>query len=890
MSGSTVDEIRAALQGQVIKVVKILYPDAKQEGTSYRVPNVSGKATKENSANSDSLSIEVVDPAKKGVWIDFSTGEKGGIIDLIMVSQNLDFPGALQWACDLLAMPVPSRKFSTPLTKQGLQHDYANPHALKANKRRLQQHPEALAYLTGERRGLTQQTIEHFQLGLYSYTDKDGIVKFKDALNYPQLDSNGQAVSRFLRSRIPNVTFTPDDRKDWTTGEPSTYWVTEAGRRQNLLVCEGPKDGWRIWQALQNDALLEQLCIITSTHGKLIPEEWKTPAFWASWGAVYAAQDADKTGDELALDIRKHAVRDVKRVRVPETHGKDWTEFFNSGGTVNEFQTLLQNALVAAEELVEAAVTSVAPEEDGTFQVEPVDLSRAFIGGHLYYPFRSGDSRTVDGRRSRRWRDQVLRSDGTICKADYLWAEPGTPLKDRMLALDDGTILTKMPEADPLLSTFTTNAITRFALARKAGRSALTLTPAKMLAQIDQHLRSKIILPYDDDFAILTYVTVTSYVQSIFEAVPLILVMGMAGSGKSELGVAIAELSCNAVILNGQTSAASVARAIDSAGGLAVIDDLEGIGSTTKNKNDFGELKQQLKVSYKKATAKKKWTNTTTMRLEELNFFGVKIINNTEGADEILGSRMLKIYTRKIGKQQLGEHIRPSELSQQQLVELRNNLHMWAMESAREIDVLYQQQYKRHEERQSEITAPLRLLAEFMGEPVFAERLAAALHLQATAPEEVESSVELLEMALKELIRQGYQDAIAMPQLEFEMIRITGSPIWGQTSTTQISEWREPRWVGKQLRMMGAIATRDGDRPRLWGQQVRTYPLDPAFVANTITELHAEGVPVVTERLGPLMYCTNVECPRCPYTAFCDFQEKKTAQVKKLGAHAAKLN
>lgn len=545
---------------------------------------------------------------------------------------------------------------------------------------------------------------------------------------------------------------------------------------------------------------------------------------------------------------------------------------------------------MTAPSVTEAPIVSVAPDEDGTFQVAPVDLSRAFVNGYLYYPFRSGESRTVDGRRSRRWRDQVLRSDGAICKAEYLWAEPGTPLADRMLALDDGTILTKMPTVDPLLSTFTTNAITRFAAARRANQSALTLTPAQMLAQIDQHLRSKIILPYDHDFAILTYVAVTSYVQSIFDAVPLVLVMGMAGSGKSELGAAMAELSCNAVILNGQTSAASVARAIDSAGGLAVIDDLEGIGSITKNKGDYGELVQQLKVSYKKATAKKKWTNTQTMRLEELNFYGIKIINNTEGADSILGSRMLKIYTKKISKQALGDYIRPAALNPEQLVELRNNLHIWAMEQACNIDVLYQQQYKRHDERQEEITAPLRLLASYMGEPRFAERLASALQMQAMTPEQVESGVELLEMAVRELIRQGCRDSIAMPQLEFEMRRITGSNTWGMSSTTEIPEWQEPRWVGRQLRMMMALdPLRPDGRPRLWGQQIRTYALDPGFVAETLNTLHAEGVPVAAEPLDALRYC-QVQCPSCPYSAFCNFQEKKMAQLKKQSPQGNKFN
>ncbi|WP_407538664.1 hypothetical protein Q0M94_10810 [Deinococcus radiomollis] len=892
MSSTGKEDIRTALQDRIIDVVQTLFPEAERDGTTFRVPNVTGKATAEGEPNNPSLSIEVVRAGTKGLWFDFSTGEKGDIFALIMANKSMNFQEALRWACDFLGMPVPHRPFSAPLTKEGTPHDTANLQALHANKRRLGQHQEAMAYLTGERRGLTKETIERFHLGLTSYSDKKtGEVVYQDALSFPQLDSAGQVRSRFLRSKIPDVTVGVGKKKDWASGTPSTYWVTPATGRQNLLICEGAKDGWRLWQAFEGTPLAEQLCIITSTHGSVIPKEWQTPSFWGSWDTIYAGQDADEAGDQMALQVRKYAARDVKRVQVPKEAGKDWTEYFNRGGTVFGFQVSLQEAPVITSSITEAPITSVAPEEDGTFQVEPVDLSRAFVNGFLYYPFRSGESRKVDGKHFRRWRDQVIRSDGTICKADFLLSETGTPMKDRMLALDDGTILTKMPEANPLVSTFTTSAITRFSAARREGRSALTLTPAELLMQIDQHLRSKIVLPYDCDFAILTYVAVTSYIQSIFDAVPLVLVIGMAGSGKSELGTAIADVSCNAVILNGQTSAASVARAIDSAGGLAVIDDLEGIGSITKNKNDYGELVQQLKVSYKKATAKKKWTNTTTMRLEELNFYGVKIINNTEGADSILSSRMLKIYTKKISKPHLGTYTRPFELSPEQLVDLRNNLHIWAMENARDIDVLYQQQYKRHEERQEEITAPLRLLAEFMGETVFAEHLATALQTQAMTPDTVESGTELLQTALKELIRQGYRDVVAMPLLALEMRRITGSPIWGMTMTNEIPEWQEPRWVGRQLRLMMAIDPKRSDkRPRLWGQQIRTYPLEPGYVAETLNDLNAEGAEVSGETLDTLAYCQKTECQVCPYNAFCNIQDVKMTQLERTGPPTSRFD
>ena len=161
VSNSGVEEVRAALKERIIDVIQKLYPDAKREGTTYRIPNVTGTATAKakDKPNNPSLSIEVVRAGAKGSWNDFSTKEKGGIIDLIMASRKVSFWDALRWACEFLVMPMPHRSPSTPLTLEGTPLDTANPRALQDNKRRLSRHQEAKAYLTGERRGLTPQTI-----------------------------------------------------------------------------------------------------------------------------------------------------------------------------------------------------------------------------------------------------------------------------------------------------------------------------------------------------------------------------------------------------------------------------------------------------------------------------------------------------------------------------------------------------------------------------------------------------------------------------------------------------------------------------------------------------------------------------------------------------------
>ena len=874
-------KVKEMLLERIEEVITTLFPKARKDLRDYRIGDLSGEA-------GTSLAINYTNA--KGLWVEndkSGDGRKtGNVIQLIAAAKGTDDVGAVGWACEFLGIPNPYA-FRTPKTKDGKDFQFANPRALAENRRKLVANKVAMEYLTGSTRGLRPETIEHFQLGLYTYTDKaTQSVIYANALSYPQLDAQGNARARFLRSLIPGVTTGRNSgEKDWASGEPSTYWVTPTLGRRTLVVVEGAKDGWRLWQEIQGTPLASTLCIITSTHGSVIPREWQDDAqtFWGAWERIYAGQDADGTGDKLAAKIKGISLRDVHRLRVPEALGKDWTDFFQAGGTLEEFTRLLESSRSISPEM-NTVPEPTAPDKPGLYAVDPIDVNTAFVRGHLYYPFRAFEVVADGDLIGRRWRNWVLRSDGTLCKSDYLPAPRGTPREDLVLALDDGTILSKSPVADPVRGTFKTDSIQQFRQAREQGRSAMTMTPALMLEKIHQHLQSTVILPYSEDYALLAFVVVTSYVQAIFDAVPLVLVVGVAGSGKSEIGKSIAEVSCNATVINGQTSAASVARVLDSLGGLAVFDDLEGIAGSSKNKGDFSELVQQLKVSYKKATAKKSVTNTNTMRVEELSFFGIKVINNTEGADEILSSRMLKIHTRRVPKDLIEDHKRPAALNAQELAELRANLHFWAMESARDLHTLYRSEYAEHTQRQEEITAPLRVIARFIGHADLERTLGAALTQQEKSSDHIDSATDLLVTAVRELVRQGYWHMVSTRQLMLEMQRLAGDT-WGKSSTTEIAEWQEPRWVGRQLRTAMIVDPRAKDeRPRLWGVQMRVHKLEEQFVAETISALQAEGFEVLIEPKVPLDFCECVPCPNCPYLTHCDLVERKAQHLRSKGS------
>src|SRR5207237_566662 len=118
---------------------------------------------------------------------------------------------------------------------------------------------------------------------------------------------------------------------------------------------------------------------------------------------------------------------------------------------------------------------------------------------------------------------------------------------------------------------------------------------------------------------------------------------------------------------------------------------------------EFSELAQALKLSYNQETATKLWTDVKTMRTERLNFFGVKLINNTRGADSILGSRMLRIQTARIPEHQRSQFGESRPADWRRIDELRDELHTWTFENVAAIDAEYRRLFPKDSDRAEEI-------------------------------------------------------------------------------------------------------------------------------------------------------------------------------------------
>jgi hypothetical protein len=712
---------------------------------------------------------------------------------------------------------------------------------------------------------LGPETIDHFGLGLSApYASRKATGEQADALVYPIRARDGRFYNRYGYYNVPGVTKNPVDKNGWMSGEVRTYYATAAEGCKSLFVCEGAKDVWRHWQALQGTPPGEALLLITSTHGSAFPVEWRDLTFWAKWDAVYFGHDNDEAGGHIARKLGELIGREAKR------YGKDWTDFWQRGGDLAEFSRLLEESPVVSQEIS----TEEAGPGYGRFAYRPVNINGAYHNGHLYYAVRTLN-RGVDVARRETGEDVVheverletvvVRSDHTVHSAAWAAAPKGTRDRDRVLRLSDGTLIDREPQANKY-GTWSWDSIKTYLDARSRPRPL-----ADILRDVSAHLRSSVWLPYEEDYSILTLTVPVTYAQAVFDSVPLIFLNGPPGSGKSEMGRAMARVCANAYVC-GQSSAASIARFIDESRGIVVLDDLEMIGNRG---GEFSELVQTLKLSYNKSTAVKLWTDVKTMRTHLLDFYGVKMINDTQGADQILGSRMLRVQTRKIpeGLREEFGGLLPTQSAR--LHELRDELHTWTFENVALIEAEYRALYPKGTDRSDEITAPLRVMASLAGDASLRSQLEVALTRQRQKALDPEDPREILHEALKNLIAQGYE-MISITHLVLEMRGLLAGD-YGRAFTNEIPEWARPEWVGRMLRSYDLI---DPDpalsrRMRVHGANLRFYPVRASYLKEVRGWFASQQVEIQVGVRGPADFCQS--CENCPFNSLsCEIMARRS--------------
>lgn len=862
-----IDDIREAIRSPsaVDRVVNALYPDAKLDPRADAWMVADAAYGGAGSSCRFDRSGEFL-----GKFHDFNPGadvEHGDLIDAVRHARGGDLADALTFLGDLLGVsPRLSVVDSGPEgpAKRKQKTAAGKPEDLKPITREnllryrstLRRTPEALAYL--EARGLTERTMEHFWLGVldpYPFTAPEE-ERVGPVIVSPIVDRSGRPCTPLPKTTVPNLTRNPRDKKGWCSGPPRSTWSGPVKDQSVLFVVEGPKDLWRLWQELADTSLGVRMALVSSTHGSGLPEEWKDRAFWQGWDLVYLGHDNDAAGEAIASKIRGLAGRDVLRVEVPRKMGKDWTDFFMKGGDVVAFEALLEKArpISAPIPLPQADETGIdlEAEQDGVYAAKAINVNGAFHNGRMYYPFRV--RRTQTGRRRRSLPDgsvvfvdekqfsyetMVVRSDGVSLGIHRLPAPHGTEDEDRIIALDDGTIITNIPRPGEF-STWSFQGIQSFLQATQEGKAPHR--PLKhIVCDVDAFLRQMSWLPSDDDYALITAYVLMSHCFNAFDAIPQLLLNGEKGSGKSTTAEGIADLSYNGFVL-GAGSEKAMVRFVDQGRGLLVLDDLEKVGRRGQDDGGFADINQILKLSYSKTAARKSVVDKTGAT-RVLDFYGPKVITNISGIDPVNASRMFRIMCRPM----------PSDVAESGRIRgrdpsvsepLRQELHAWGMANAARANIEYRNAMETLGTRAKQIAAPLLVVAEMSGDPAFAARVRSAIERQTRNHADAEGPEDYLKIAVEELIAKGYRSEIMVVQIQQELDLIEDA-MTARVATEVPPDLlclRDVRWISRTMAMIGARRPGEVRKRRLNGQLVRVYDLDPDYVARVIEDRTDRGL------------------------------------------------
>jgi hypothetical protein len=752
---------------------------------------------------------------------------------------------------------------------------------------RLRKHSQAALWMR-EAFLHSDHVTRHFALGLAEpYYPKGAVTPMhSQALCAPLLHRDGIHYSKWVMAAMPGITI--DNRRvpklEWSSGAPQVYYSGLRVKQRRLFVCPSLMDLWTIWDRIYGTPLIDEVLLVCSTDGPAKhPAVWADPSFWEQWEHVYLGHFNDvadawtgvKAGDEDAKKIARLADREMKRVW--PIQARSWAEYFRSGKTADDFRALLEGAYsLSLKDLEEAPEDSTGIEE-----ANPIDIAGGFHNGYLYEVSQAVE-KTRDDELGivQRKRTIVVRSDGTKHTVKAMPAPKGTPAHELIYRLwPDGSQVSGPLTPRPW-STWKLDSVEAF-LQKKGKYPPLV----QQIERIKGHLRASVWLPHDVDYTLLALTVVVTYVQRIFESVPLLLVVGAPGTGKTQLGIAMTNLCANSPGTPvGQISAASIARLIDQTRGFVVLDDLESVGNRRGGDNQFDELVQALKLSYNQKSAVKWWTNMKTGTLERLNFYGVKMIGNTRGVDSILGSRMFTIATRVKGKvdPELERQWRSGLLSPAELVDLRNELHTWAFTNVAQIHQTYQTIFPNPTTRADEISAPLRVIAALAGSHALDLELQQALERQSKLDVQPESPDQVLREALVDIVTESVKrdgvlrTVVTVTEVMMRMALLV-DPNFRKSLTTELSEIESPEWIGRQLRQRYADADVELPRTNLYGKYLRSYQLSEEFLA-----VAAQSV-VGKSDLDELPRSTNAKdfcrgCAECPYRNACEIRVMREAK------------
>jgi hypothetical protein len=781
------------------------------------------------------------------------------------------FVQAVRILCDKAGVEFPGR----PL--RGTTRQRVNLEELRTNTNRLLKESKALVWFTNTR-GFAKRLIDTYKIG-YSI---DGTRKAKKILRFPIIGPNGEPVaSRAGYYMIPGVSeqlegSTPNG---WAYGTPpGVYYAWNPMEQKKLLIVEGFKDLWAIVTLVGDDPEFQSdWLVVTGTSGTALPPEFLDPGFYRRFKTLYLGFDNDDAGKKAAdRIIEAPGVGSLNlEIRIPKVDAR----FASSEGKRADWNDLLLRG-TKADFLAALAVAGVRSVEISShFDDDPeVDIQFTFHKGALYYPTEQHTYKRDPGNPGRILAEEketvVIKSSGELLKARVSESiTPGITRTDRynsigkraVLRLMDNVMIREFPK--PLQNaTWRQQSWQKFIAAKKIGCAPECPTLASLFWKIHLQFQSAVWLPRAEDYTLISLGIIASYAQQIFDAVPMFLFVGEMGTGKSELGIRATTMGCNGVFLP-KATASSFSRACDKSRGLTTIDDFEELGVKSRRNTDcqFDDIRQLLKISYKKETGYRFITEDSKATSQSV--YGVKFINNTQGVDPIIASRMFKIVTRKIPENSKGEmkRLQGMAMGAEEIFQLRDDLHTWVFSNVPLIHERYRLLMADKVNRHDEIAAPLAALAQLSGDDKIIDALAVCLARRAATPIEGDLEVARTE-AFYAIVRMGY---LHISTAHFTNELVTRLPEnYGMSHINEIPEHLQAHAVGKWLSNQPWIAEHVSPIRFLSAEEgrLRAYAIDSDELERAKEVLLKRGETVESAK-RPGDFC--MKCDGCSYRSNC---------------------
>ena len=287
-----------------------LYPDGRLESGCYKIGSIQGEKGR-------SMSVYLTG-AQAGKWMDFSTGEGGDLLDLIMYSQGMTLVDAMDWAKKRFGIRdnSPSKKVAPAEQKK-----YTSPTPPLRNE-----HQHLHEYM--EKRGFKDVGEVCFRYKIYETDARGG----QDVV-FPFFDTQGKET--FLKTKPINHDGNPSTQKDL---KPILFgWQAVPDTARKIWITEGE------WDAIACSELGFPDLSVPMGGGKGAKQtKWIAHEYdnLARFEEILIATDMDEQGELAAAEIMQRLGDRCYRVNLPT---KDINELLQKQG-YEQAQWMLESA------------------------------------------------------------------------------------------------------------------------------------------------------------------------------------------------------------------------------------------------------------------------------------------------------------------------------------------------------------------------------------------------------------------------------------------------------------------------------------------------------------------------------------------------------------------